>query len=78
MARTRCGLSCNVQALNLEGVGAHSHVKGTGLLVIPCRGQKHGFGTSWGVLKRSTVAAFVVPIRVYLNRKNMTGDNVLF
>ena len=53
--------------------------KRTGVLVEPFRGSKSGFVTPYRVfsLKRSTAKAFAVPVRV-LNRKNKTGDDVLF
>ena len=55
------------------------HKKRTGVLVAPFRGSKSGFVTPYRVfsLKRSTAEAFAVPLRV-LNRKNKTGDDVLF
>ena len=67
-----------------------SHVKRTGVLVIPFRDLKKKTKTKTkktktillrtsGVfsLKRSTAGTFAIPFRV-LSRKNMTGDNVFF
>jgi len=50
------------------GGGGNSHIKGTGVLVVPRRVFS---------LKRSTAEVLEEPFRI-LSRKNMTGDTVFF
>ena len=51
------------------GPGGNSHIKRTGVLVVPLRGLKSGFGSSYVFsLKRSTAGALVIPFRA-LSRK---------
>ena len=57
-----------ISKLMLDTPGGNSHIKGTGVLVVPRRVFS---------LKRSTAEVLEEPFRI-LSRKNMTGDTVFF